>query len=282
LQYCIRKRGALLGFSNKHIADKKSLNYSIIALLSVFLGLFAFFYLCLSNQATVANDSQSPLARALIVDHLSTSHPNPEFFKECSAILKQAGYTVDYYKGNEVTVEFYRNLPIHAYDLIILRVHSTYIHKYLSMAMFTSELYSNYRYVYEQLRNRVACGYLEPYRKGDPQYLVVTDKFVRFSMRGLFKNTIIIMMGCSGIKKCMATAFLEKGAKAYIGWDGSVSAEYTDQATIRFLKHFLTERQTIAKAVGQTMEEVGYEPQFKSRLLFWPIEAGNIKVGIRN
>lgn len=185
---------------------------------------------------------------------------------------------MDYYRGEQVTVEFYRNLSNYRYDLIVFRVHSAYIHKYLSLAMFTSETHSKERYVYEQLRNRVACGYIEPYREGDPQYFVVTDKFVRFSIKGLFKDTIIVMMGCSGMKRCMATAFLEKGAKAYIGWDGLVSAPHTDQATIKLLKHLLVKRQTIATAVGETMRDVGWEPQYKSSLLFWPIEAGKHSV----
>jgi hypothetical protein len=201
------------------------------------------------------------------------------FVKECSTILKKAGFAVDYYKGEDVTVEFYRNLPTYRYDLIVFRVHSAdmHIHEYPSLAMFTSEPYSTKRYVYEQLRNRVACGYLGSYREGDP-YLVVTDKFVRFSMKGLFKDTVIIMMGCSSIKRCMATAFLEKGARACIGWDGPVSSGYTDRVTIRFLKHLLVEKQTIARSVRQTMEEVGREYQYGSTLLFWPIKAGNITV----
>jgi hypothetical protein len=41
----------------------------------------------------------------------------------------------------------------------------------------------------------------------------------------------------------------------------------------------LLERKTIAKAVEQTMKEVGSEPQYKNTLLFWPIEAGNINIG---
>jgi len=97
-------------------------------------------------------------------------------------------------------------------------------------------------------------------------------------MKGSFKDTLIIMMGCNSMKKCMASAFLEKGAKAYIGWDGLVSADHTDLATIQLLKQLLLERQTIAKAVERTMEAVGSEPQYKNTLLFWPIEAGNNKV----
>jgi hypothetical protein len=258
----------------KKLIPCKKLMYGIIGIVSF----LSYFFLHQSIQIIQLGYSQTPPAKAAIVDHLSTSHPNHTFVKECSDILKEAGYTVDYYKGGEVTVEFYRNLPSLGYDLIVFRVHSTYIHKYLSLAMFTSEPYSRERYVYEQLRNRVACGYIEPYRQGDPRYLVVTDKFVRYSMKGFFNKTLIIMMGCNSIKRCMATAFLQKGAMAYIGWEGLVTANHTDLATIRLLKHLLVERQTIASAIGKTMEEVGSESQYQNMLLFWPIEAGNITV----
>jgi hypothetical protein len=230
-----------------------------------------------SANQTITSTSSYAL-RAAIVDHLSISHPNQAFVKECSAILKKAGYAVDYYKGEEVTVEFYRNLPALEYDLIVFRVHSAYIHKYLSLAMFTSEPYSKERYFQEQVRNRVVRSFIEPYRQGDPDYLAITDKFVRYSMQGSFKNTTIIMMGCTGIKKAMASAFLEKGAKSYIGWNGLVSANHTDAATLQLLKHLLLERHTIAQSVAQTMKEVGYEAQYKSMLLFWPIESGDTKI----
>jgi len=235
----------------------------------------AYLFLPVIDQSFKAYASQASGAKAAIVDHLSISWPRPAFVKECKAILEGAGFAVDYYEGEQVTVEFYRMLPTYGYKLIILRVHSAYIHEYLSLAMFTSEPYSKQRYVYEQLRNRVASGHIEPYRKGDPRYLVITDKFVRFSMKGAFKDAMVIMMGCTGIKKCAATAFLQKGARAYVGWDGPVSVGQTDRATIRFLKHLLVERQTIARAVGQAMAEVGREPDYKSTLLFWPIEAGD-------
>ncbi len=248
-------------------------------IVNVFFIVFAF-VACSSLQQPTQNNAPEKMhkLKVAIVDHLSLSHPNQAFVNECSDILKKAGYAVDYYKGEEVTVEFYRNLPALEYDLIVFRVHSAYIHKYLSLAMFTSEPYSEERYVQEQVRNRVARGFIEPYRQGDPDYLAITDKFVRYSMQGFFKNTTIIMMGCTGIKKAMASAFLEKGAKVYIGWNGLVSANHTDVTTIRLLRNLLLERKTIAQSVEQTMKEVGYDAQYKSMLLFWPIEAGNTKV----
>jgi hypothetical protein len=260
-----------------NITHNKRKLYNIV---TAFFAVFAFVACSSLHQPAQTTDTEKPhpALKAAIVDHLSLSHPNQAFVRECSDILKKAGYATDYYQGEEVTVEFYRNLPALEYDLIVFRVHSAYIHKYLSLAMFTSEPYSKERYVQEQARNRVVRGFIEPFHQGDPDYLAITDKFVRYSMEGSFKNTIIIMMGCTGIKKSMASAFLEKGAKAYIGWNGLVSANHTDAATEQLLKHLLLERQTIAKAVSQTMKEVGYDAQYKSMLLYWPIEAGDTGV----
>jgi hypothetical protein len=234
-----------------------------------------FFWLPKTDGGSSLCARQDPVVKAAIVDQLRTLWPNPAFVEECNAILESAGYDVDYYAGEDVTVEVYRKLPSHSYKLILLRVHSAYVPEYLSLAMFTSEPYSKQRYVYEQLRNRVASGYIQPNRTEAPRHLVVTDKFVRFSMEGTFDDAVVVMMGCTGIKKCGATAFIEKGATAYIGWDGPVSARHTDQATIQFLRHFVAQGQTVARAVAQTMEDVGHEPQYKSTLLFWPIEAGD-------
>ena len=227
------------------------------------------------GQISAAVAGEKPALKAAIVDHLSGSFPNPHFVSKATTLLAAAGYSVDYYEGGEVTVELYRTLPSHDYDLILLRVHSAYIPDYLSLALFTSEPYSKHRYVYEQLRNRVAAGFIEPYREGDQKYLVVTDKFVRFSMEGSFDDAMVIMMGCTGIKKCAASAFLEKGARAYIGWTGSVSAAHTDRTTLRLLQEFLQKDRPVKEAVMGTMKAVGPDPNFNSMLLYWPIGAGN-------
>lgn len=257
--------------------EQKKLYFICRAICSGLAGLF----LLLFTQIPEAHPSERPSVKApkaAIVDHLSLSWPNPEFVKECTGILKGAGFAVDYYEGKRVTVELFRTLPMHRYKLILLRVHSAYINKYLSLAMFTSEPYSKQRYVYEQLRNRVACGYIQPYREGDPQYLTITDKFVRFSMKGTFDDALIVMMGCTGVKKCAASAFVQKGARAYIGWNGSVSASHTDRATIELLRQLLKEDHSVNAAVMQTMKTVGPDPTYKSTLLYWPIKAGNYKL----
>jgi hypothetical protein len=68
----------------------------------------------------------------------------------------------------------------------------------------------------------------------------------------------------------MAEAFIEKGAKVYISWNGSVSASHRDQATTQLLKHLITEKQTIKQAVTETMKEVGSDPAHGSILQYYP------------
>ena len=65
------------------------------------------------NQTTNPASSQS---KAAIVDQLSLTYPNQTFIETATNTLKQAGYSVDYYPGEKVTVEFYRNLPTHGYE----------------------------------------------------------------------------------------------------------------------------------------------------------------------
>jgi hypothetical protein len=252
-----------------------------ILLIVVFSSYFTYNFLN-QPQSQAVNPASSQL-KAAIVDHLSLTFPNQTFIEEATNILKQAGYMVDYYPGEEVTVEFYKNLPTHGYSIIILRVHSSAAElragEFIEtpVGIFTTEQYSQSRYVYEQLTDQLlAASYSMPQ---PPYYFAIVPKFVTQSMKGAFKNTIIIMMGCEGLNNTkMAEAFIEKGAKAYIGWKGSVLASHTDTATIHLLHHFLVENQTIKQAVTETMKEVGTDPTYNSQLTYYPTNAGQYTI----
>jgi len=173
-------------------------------------------------------------------------------------------------------VEFYRNLPTYGYKIIILRVHSAGFTqegvKSFVLSIFTSEPYSSTKYVYEQLTNQLGCN---SYTGEPPFYFGILPEFVRSSMKGNFQNSIIVMMGCDGMAyQFMAEAFIQKGAKAYIGWNASVSVSHTDTATISLLQHLITEKQTIKQAIDNTMKEVGTDPTYNSQLAYYPLEAG--------
>ncbi len=252
-----------------------------IALLAFFLivlivsAYFSYKFLSLSQDQTI-NPTSSQL-KAAIVDHLSLTFPNSTFTEIAKMVMKQAGYTVDYYSGEEVNVEFYREIPTHGYDLLILRVHSGLMRGSPTLGLFTSERYEQTKYIYEQLTDQLwGAVYSEEEREKEIIYFGISPLFIKYSMKGRFQNSIIIMMGCDGLTYTdMAEAFIEKGAKVYISWSGPVLGRHTDQATTHLLQHLIIEKQTIEKAVTKTTEKVGPDPEFRSLLLYFPLEVGN-------
>lgn len=226
-----------------------------IALVTIVLvsGFLAYSTLFPSSQT-------SQTLKAAIVDHLSIKYPNDTFVRTSTSILENAGFAVDYYENDRVTVEFYRNLPAHGYDIIVLRVHSVTHEPEVAnyTGLLTTEPWDETRYAYEKATDQILGAALIPYHEGDPIYFAITSKFVKLSMNGKFNSTAIVMMGCSALTHTdMAEAFIEKGAKVCIGWNDSVSNTHTDYATTQLLKHLITEKQAIGQATTGTNEEVG-------------------------
>jgi len=244
-----------------------------ILLIVIFSSYFTYNFLNQPQNPTT-NPASSQL-KAAIVDQLSLTFPNQTFIETATNTLKQAGYTVDYYPGERVTVEFYRNLPTHDYGLIILRVHSKATNPHRTegpITLFTSERYDRSKHVYEQLSDQlVGVAFSQDDIREGITYFGIDPPFVTQCMKGTFQNTIVIMMGCEGLNNTkMAEAFIQKGAKAYIGWTNSVQARHTDQATTRLLQHLVIDKQTIKQAVETVMKEVEPDPVYNSQLTYYP------------
>lgn len=270
----------------KEKAERSVLAVSVAIILAMSFVLSFLIYSKQNQPSTRPISSSSDLGsepKAAIVDHLSLTFPNQTFIEKATAILEQAGYAVDYYPGEKVTVELYRELPTYGHKLIILRVHSTATGpqgQESSVKLFTSERYSKTKHLYEQLTDQL--GWLafsgEEWEKGN-LYFGISPLFVSQSMKDSFQNTAIIMMGCEGLKNNeMAEALIQKGAKVYISWSDSVSASHTDTATTRLLQHLTTEKQTIKQAVENTMKQVGSDSAYESQLIYYPLEAGDFTI----
>ena len=216
--------------------------------------------------------------RAAIVDQLSLSSPNSAFVQEATSMLEGAGYAVDYYPGDQVTIELYRGLPRHHYEMVILRVHSARFQTSDGtltddVVLFTGEPYDRQKNVEDR-----KAGYLARarYFLTDPvsYFFGVTARFVESKMKGDFEGATVILMGCDGLRSnTMAGAFVGRGAKAFISWDDLVSTNHTDAATESLLRYLLIEKRTPSEAVAQTMTEVGPDPSYGSKLLLYPAEA---------
>ncbi len=253
------------GRKKKHVLRNR-----LIYIFSAFF-LLLMCFLVYSHLSPTLPD-QTP--KAAIVDHLSVQWPNPVFLGTVEEIIGETGLPVDYFPSEEVTVDFYRNLPLHNYKLIIFRVHSTgepVEGQPPFVVFFSSEVYSGVRHVSDQMAMRVVyVNFPEPHQS-DTGFFGITPTFIRESMRRRFNDTVIIAMGCDGLMHTtMAEAFIEKGAKAYIGWNGPVSAGHTDQATTRLLHYLIVENRTIDEAVRKTMDDVGPDLVDKSTLSFYP------------
>jgi hypothetical protein len=215
--------------------------------------------------------------RAAIVDQLHSLQPNPAFIDQVTQTLRGYGFEVDVYRGDDVTVDFYRGLPAHGYKLILFRVHSGLLVGRENVAnkvwLFTNEPYSRMSHFTEQLTGKVALAATE---QGDPTVFAISADFIAHSMKGSFDGTAIVMMGCSGVRYSdVAQAFIEEGASTYLAWDASVGLNYVDGVTRVLLKKLLVEELAVADAVEETMQERGPDPNFRAVLQYYPLMSAN-------
>ena len=218
-------------------------------------------------------------ATAAIIDQLSSLQENDQFIANVTRELEDYGFEVDLYQGNNVTVDFYRQLPTYGYKLIIFRAHSGILEQdgevMLRTVLFTNEPYNESAHtleiLYEQLVMGGAC-------QGCPMMFGITPKFIRAEgligqdkdMVGRFDNTVIVMMGCSGIAMDdMARAFVDKGASAYLAWDRSVELYYVDNATPYLMNQLCSGKLTVREAVNNTMDVIGPDPNYGAELKYY-------------
>jgi len=265
------------------------------------LAIYALYFLFLSfslprppRPTTSSNGDAGQVRprRAAIVDQLGlltskVSYPNETFIRESTSILEGAGYSVDYYGADKVKIDFYRYLPSYGYDLIVLRVHAAL--EYVGgdpekpancCDLFTSEPYQTWppKYIAEQSDGRVVRVM---FLTSTETYFGISPKFVRDrnSMWGRFNGTVVVMMGCDGLTYTgMAEAFVARGARACVGWSGPVSADHTDEATLRLLRHLVAEGETLGSAVRMVREEVGPDPTYNGTMRYYPDGAGGYRL----
>jgi hypothetical protein len=215
--------------------------------------------------------------RAAIVDQLHNRQPNQAFIAEVTAELEDYGFEVDLYRGDEITVDFYRDLPTRGHKLIIFRAHSGILgggdYYVPTTVLFTNEEYETGKHRRDQLADRLMMGAPGP---NQPVMFGITPSFVTESMKGKFDDTVIIMMGCGGIAlPDLAEAFVDKGASTYLAWHLSVLLPYTDEATTHLVRQLCSEQATIQEAVGSTMAVIGTDPQYEAELQYYPSETGD-------
>ncbi len=248
---------------------KRILKYGVVAIAILILSVATFTLLFPSSSSPYHPDPNTFYFKAVIVDGESLTYANPYFVQNATTTLQNGGFAVDYVKGADVTVDFYKNLPTHNYGMIILRVHSGFVTGTSSLwvSMCTSENYSTQKYVWEQLDDELLD--LKLTATGEDVFGLGPN----FKMNGHFENTIIIMMGCYGfgingpaIYMGLAEMLIHNGAKAYVGWSGGVTASGSDSGAQQLLQNLIVKRTTLGDAVYSTPSD----PMSDARLTEYP------------
>ncbi|MGB9676507.1 MAG: hypothetical protein ACPL0C_04895 [Candidatus Bathyarchaeales archaeon] len=201
--------------------------------------------------------------KAAIVDQLESAFENQSFVENVTQILQQYNFTVMHNRSAEINVNFYKNLPKSNSGVIIFRVHSAIRNSTNVVDFFTSERYKDK--LYEEYGDALSVAWL-PWEPGI-YYFAIGPKFVKF-MDGVFPKSVVIAMGCNSLNgTTMAQAFIDRGAKLYIGWTGSVSIGDSDKATLKLLELLFIQNMTIKDAVNQC-NRIQFE--YPGRLDYFP------------
>jgi hypothetical protein len=262
----------------KKIPNKKLLALSISLNAIIIFGFIAY-KMFFQNQETKFS------LKAAIVDQLSGHFSNTTFIARATNLLTNVGFNVSYFSNESVTVPFYRQLVEGGYGIIIFRAHSALRANETIVDLFTSEKYDESKYLDYRTDGLLAKGEYLFEQGSDRFYFAIAPKFIeRF---GSFPKSIIIAMGCWSLKPGyygMAQAFINRGAKAYVGWNETVLPKDTDYETAKFLEMFLGENKTLASAIDITGSHTYHDPSINitvtSRIDFYPPlpSVGDLKI----
>jgi len=223
---------------------------------------------------------KQPKQLAAIIDQLHDIIPNESFQQKAQQYLENAGYDVDVYTTEDITVDFYKKLPSMNYKFIYIRTHSLGVEELQnSTFLFTGEKYDVNKYISEQLTGHVRRALplsdqllYEEMVKEDPSlegktYFTIGSKLVNELMVGEFPQTVIIIGGCESVRNLeLAISLFNRGASSVIGWDRTIGALENDRVILALLEEILINKIGMYDAISSVMQEFGPGLQYPTRL----------------
>ncbi len=215
----------------------------------------------------IENQSFNEIPKAAIIDQLHNDKPNKNYQQNVTKYLETAGYEVDLFTTDDITVDFYKKLPSLNYEFIVIRTHSLGIGEVEeSSSLFTGEIHSDYDHIQEQYSRLVGNGVpflpREVEELGgldalkDETYFVVGSKFIDEAMLGTFPQSKIILAGCETTQGTqLAESLLYRGASEVVGWDGLVSSRQNDEVIMQVLEETLVNGIELEDAVESVMQQ---------------------------
>lgn len=208
------------------------------------------------------NESDITELRAAILDGLHSTRPNSAFTETLTRTLEEARFSVSLYQGQSVTINLLKN--VRDYDLLILRLHSG-IHTDRWLYIFSGEPYTESKYVADQLSGAVREAYT--FDEDEAPFFALNSAYLGINALDSLEDTTIILMGCNATGDSYSIQrLIERGAKAYLAWNGYVDISYTDAATIRLIEAIYSQGLSLNKAVDIIAEEIGPDPIYGSSL----------------
>lgn len=178
--------------------------------------------------------------------------------------LSTAGYRVDVFRGENVTIDLLRNIG--GYKVLILRLHSAIRSGDGFLYLFSGEKYTKSKYALEQLSG----GVREGITFDNVSYFAINAVFLGGNNPTGLKDSTIILMGCNGTGSAYSIQrLLDRGVKTYIAWTGYVNLSYSDETTLALVKALYLERSSVQVAVEEAMKEAGTEPAYHSVLEYY-------------
>jgi len=264
---------------------------TVIAVIALGLGLSVYFF---EGEAQLETYDGPP--RAVIIDQLYDDMPNEAFHTSATHYLETGGYTVDIVTTQDITVDFYKNLPKMNYKIVVIRTHGA--ENTNNVVLFTGEKYTEDKYVQEQLFGQVqkAAPLLErsyhvdgdsssdwiivndtfryltspakPVDDTKNEFFAISPKLVSHAMNGKFDDTVFILGGCNTLSNpSLAQALVERGAKTVMGWDDTVGSRDNDGAILLYLKAIFEDKLDVKTALekansGIPKERMAYPANF--------------------
>ncbi len=210
-----------------------------------------------SNSAKINFENQEN-SRAVILDPFNSEFNflsldvYEMYMRSIIYNLERAGYTVDYYKDENVTINLLKRLDDEGYGVIYINSHG-FIDPQGSFALFINEkIDSEKANLYRNDLEEKSIGYLEAGSLAG--YLYVTPRFfLLYGNNSLFSDALIFIDAChSGNNTSLAEVFLNLGAQCFIGWNGPVNVIHGIMMDGKFFHEACKYNKTVEQALRGT------------------------------
>jgi hypothetical protein len=246
--------------------NRRRLKTRLVAVASCLLVVSISLFLWTSSTTSPqpAHQTTVEVPKAVILDALYAGPQDLAYEQSLTNYLSIAGYWVDVFRGENVTIDLLRSVG--GYRVLILRLHSAIGSAGGFLYLFSGEKYTQSKYVQDRLWGAVREGITFD----NDSYFAINAVFLGGNKPTGLKDSTIILMGCNGTGDSYSIQrFLDRGVKAYIAWTGYVELSHSDDATLALVKALYLQGSSVQAAVEEVMKEVGTELGYNSVLEYY-------------